>query len=313
MRKQTLGWILILVLSNAWLGFLVWRSDSESSGRFSMKYPLLSKRLAVEDQNDFLLDFEPLRQEIKSYLNKIPIDHSFYVEYLPSGVSVRGHGDEKFRGASLMKIPLVVDLFRRAEEGHVDLDAPVVVTEQQINDAGGFGNVTHLRPGDRITLREAARLVLTLSDNTAAAVLMDRMGTIVQEGSVLNMLDLPITKESGNGGILISAMSYASIFKCLYLSCFLSPASSQEILEELSRSANRDRLVAGIPGDVKAANKIGAFNEEVQSDCAIVYEPNRPYLICLMLSTPDSVEVAKHFKTVSKMTYSYVHGIKRNF
>ena len=103
-----------------------------------------------------------------------------------------------------MKIPLVVDLFRRAEEGHVDLDAPVVVTEQQINDAGGFGNVTHLRPGDRITLREAARLVLTLSDNTAAAVLMDRMGTIRPHagpsqfepglGRVIGRVDLDIAR-----------------------------------------------------------------------------------------------------------------------
>src|SRR3989338_6924464 len=304
-RRRTAGWILILLLSNGALGYWAWRAGpSDPSGRFIEKYPLLSKRLSIEDQNDFLLDFEPLRQEIKNYLRETGIRHSFYFEYLPSGVSIGSGVDDRFVGASLMKTQAVMDIFRLAEKGKVNLDEPVTLTEEHVETEGWFGNVSNLWPGTKITLREAAKLTLTLSDNTAASFIASFLDKVPVADEILNWLDLEVCEKSDQGTrILISAKSYSSILKCLYLACFLSPENSQEILGYLSESKNRERLPGGVPETVTVANKIGVFWEEAQSDCAIVYEPGRPYLICLMLSTPDSRVVAKHFQTISKMVY----------
>lgn len=273
-------------------------------------YPLLAKRIFLEQPTDVLVNFQPLRAKVKEYLDKTGVSNSFYFEYLFTGSTIRHGESNQFVGASLMKIPIVMDLYKAAEQGKISLDQEITVRTTDINQDPQFGNKKNLKAGDVITLREAAKISLVESDNTASLLVFNTTeGLLKPEDQAINNLDVETAVEDSSQGkiALISAREYSSFLKCLYFSCFLSPEHSQEILNEITDTDNtgKDRIRAGVPENVTVAQKIGSFSNLTQSDCGIVYVPDRRYLVCIMLD--EDGEVAnKHIQEISKIVFDYV-------
>lgn len=292
--------ILNLVLLNT-------SSPKASSGEQSSKYPLLAKRIFLEDTNDTLINFAPLRSGLELYLSRLQVSHSLYFEYLFTGTSIRLGSDSELVAASLMKIPLVMDLYKAAELGRVDLNQQVEVKQNQLDR--GYGELWKRGAGTKLTLREAAAMTLTYSDNTAAHVIQDNMvGTLAEEEASIAQLDVPFDL-SEDEHIVINARAYASFLKCLYLSCYLSKGDSQAILSALV-NAPRERISKTIPASIPVAHKIGTFSEGTQSDCGIIYAAQRHYLLCVMLQLPQQ-EADAHFERISQIIYQYVTDEER--
>jgi beta-lactamase class A len=266
-------------------------------------YPLLSKRIFAESQNDMLLDFVPLRKQLEDKIGRINGTKSFYFEYLPSGTSIKIGADNTLIAASLIKVPLTMNLYKAAELGKVDLDKQITITDQQLNDA--YGNLWQKGAGTKITLREAAKLALSESDNTASQVIFDNInGLLGPDQESLNNFD--IEQNMQNGQAVIDATSYGSVLKGLYLSSYLKREHSQEVLAYLSQSTAQNRMTAQLPKDVTVAHKIGVYNRSwSESDCGIVYAKQRPYLLCVMLGVSEE-ESDKHIAELSKLVYDYV-------
>lgn len=286
------------------LGLHFFRSSSEA--KKAQQYSFLSKRLFIENQNDIIVNLDPLRTQIRQYLSGTSTPHSFYLEYLPSGTSIRIGDDEELVGASLMKVPIIMDLYKAYELGKLDLDQKVTIDDQTISQK--FGLLWSAGTGASLSLREAVQLALKESDNTAARLILQQTQKALDpKDRSLNFLDAEITESNlEQPVILISARSYSSFFRCLYLSCYLNYDHSQEVLNLLTKTDFHSRLEAGIPDkSVKIAHKIGTFSQQSSSDCGIVYAPKRPYLFCLMLRS-TTLDVDKHMAEVSEMAYSYI-------
>src|SRR5579864_4281945 len=156
------------------------------------KYPLLASQVFLEPSVDTTVNFQPLRQNVQAYLAKLNIKHSFYFEYLSTGESIRDGEDNALVGASLMKIPIVMDLYKAAEEGKISLDKVVAVPSNVPNSSDQqYGNVENLQPGQEISLRNAAQLTLSDSDNTAAFTIFNAIqGLLPTSDQSLNNLDI---------------------------------------------------------------------------------------------------------------------------
>jgi beta-lactamase class A len=291
------------------MGGLYFNSRDNSDKETGM-YPLLAKRIFLENPSDVLINFQPLRSKIKEYLDNTGVPNSFYFEYLFTGSTIRHGESNAFVGASLMKIPIVMDLYKVAEQGKVNLDQEVTVRTTDINKDPQFGNKRNLKAGDVITLREAAKISLVESDNTASLLVFNTtQGLLKPEEQAINNLDVETTiRDSSQGKIaLVSSREYSSFLKCLYFSCFLTPEHSQEILNEITNTDNtgKDRIRAGVPKDITVAQKIGSFSNVTQSDCGIVYVPDRRYIACIMLDE-DGEPANKHIREISEIIYDYV-------
>lgn len=287
---------------------------NSTHGSSQGRYPLLAKRLFLENSSDVIINFEPLRSDVKNYLASLGIKYSFYFEYLFTGTEIRDGDSNRLVGASLMKIPVIMDLYKAAELGKINLDKTVAVPSDVVggNDTQ-FGNQENLKPGDQITLRRAAKITLTESDNTASYTVFKAIdGLLAPQDQALNNLDIELQVKDvvGESYALISSRSYTSILKCLYFSCFLSPDDSQVILNDLTSSADDNGLRAGVPKTIEVAHKIGSFNAETQSDCGIVYIPNRRYVLCIMLDE-DATSASQHIKKLSEMIYDYMNKVNR--
>src|SRR5688500_10351975 len=80
--------------------------------------------------------------------------------------------DEAFPAASVIKLPLVMALYADAAEGRLSLDERVPVGTR----VGGSGVLGWLSSEGELSLRELAAITVSVSDNTAADALNDRMG-----------------------------------------------------------------------------------------------------------------------------------------
>ncbi len=308
-KRILLGVISVVLCMASFFGgytFRRMRNDAPkiNQSKAAQVYSLLAKRLFLEDPNDTIINFSGLREQMRDYLESNNLKGSIYFEYLPTGTSIRLNGDEELVAASLMKIPVVMELYKAAEQGSINLDTVVTLKQEWLDSA--FGTLYQKGAGYRLTLRQAAEIALEQSDNTAvAAILASTQSLLRSENHVLNSLDVSYSRDEQKT-LSISARAYSSFLKCLYFSCYLQQDDSQEILGYLTQSSFDSRLRSGVPKDVVIAHKIGTYSNKTQSDCGLVYEPKRNYLICVMLYVADDAASNAHIAKISELAYAYI-------
>lgn len=84
------------------------------------------------------------------------------------------NAEEIFPTASCIKVPVLVELFFQARECKIDLNEDVALQEE--DQLPGIGVLKDLTPGIRLSLQDLATLAITVSDNTAANMLIDQLG-----------------------------------------------------------------------------------------------------------------------------------------
>lgn len=290
--------------------FLVKNFDNKDTATSaSNEFPYLSKRIFLENQNDILLNFIPLREAMREYINQQSNTVGAYFEYLPSGTSIGVNDREEVKIASLSKVPLVMSVFKKIERGQMSLTDSLVIKKEDLNQE--FGTLWKRGEGTKLSVEELIRLALIESDNTAYRVLLNAL-TPQEVNEVYEGLDIQITQALDYQ--LVSPKNYSSIFRSLYLSSFLSKKNSQRILQMLTQTIFKDKIPAGMPNDIQIAHKIGVFTEidtskDIFIDCGIIYVPNRPYILCIFVKDTDE-QAQKHMSHISKMVYGYVISVK---
>lgn len=282
--------------------------DTAKDTSDASRYPMLSKRIFAENQNDILINFMPLRTAMRDYIAKQPTQIGAYFEYLPSGTSIGVNDQMEARLASLIKVPVVMAVYKDAEAGRLSLDASITLQTEDIDKR--YGTLWRRGVGAKLTIRETIRINLVESDNTATRMLVRQLS----EGAidaVFDSLDVPKDRKEGAG--VLSPKSYASILRSLYLSSYLEREDSNEILDLLTKTNFTDKIPAGVPKEIKVAHKIGVFegmaSQAVHNDCGIVYAPSRPYLLCIMVPGSEQ-DARKHMQYLSKMVYGYVARVR---
>jgi beta-lactamase class A len=272
-------------------------------------YPLLAQRIFLDNPNDVILNFTPLRQQLNTYFTDKKLSGGVYFEYLPTGTSIRISDDSREIAASLMKLPLAMELYKMKELGKVDLTKEVTLQQSWLDS--GYGTLYLKGAGYKLTLKEAASIMLKQSDNTALkAIGYSTQGLLSADQSVLASLDVDF-KQNPDLTVSISSKAYSSILKCLYFSCYLNREDSEEILETLTDTEFNNRLLGGISDrGIKVAHKIGVASETTQSDCGIVYLPKRNYILCIMLNENNGPSTNEHIAAISKTAYDFLKNAK---
>lgn len=311
-----LSFILILAVFTAAGVAAGWKKADQNDYVLRHQYPLLDPSVSNPDAHPEIINFDPLRESIKNYLASLNLSHSFYFEYLPNGVNIRDGDDNVAQAASLLKIPLIMDLYKLSEQGKINLDTTTTVIPAEIDTDPDWGNPTNLKAGDTLTLRQAVKITLQYSDNTTLNVIKNRIDPLLDNTSdSFKNLDIALDFTNSTNGtqqIDVSSRSYSSILKCLYFSCFNTPVDSTQIIDYLVGSAEKNRLAAGVPSDIKVAHKVGSGGVGAQSDCGIIYYPQKPYLVCLMFfgishGGQDNTATDPYFAHVSQLIYDYIN------
>ncbi len=208
-----------------------------------------------------------------------------------TGQTISLHADQVFPTASSIKIAVVLELYRQAQTGKLHLtDLYTVNAADLVPDSAIMGGLT---PGvTRVTLRDLATMVMAVSDNSAANVLMDRVGMshvnalmdslgLTHTRLQRKMMDLKAASE-GRENISTPAEMVAMV-KAAYEGKVLNPKLTEDFFQVFSIRKPDAFLQRHLPEDLRIAAKHGEL-EGVRNDCGMVFVPNRPYGICVMES-----------------------------
>ena len=318
-RNLFIGFLIGFGLATAIVPlFTKLKPEEGDKSQASNSYPFLARRIFADNPNDLIINFTQLRNQVKDYINTQDVRIGFYFEYLPTGLSIGVKEQEAFYRASLVKLPIVMKAYKLIEEGKIDKDEVLKITKDDIDQ--GYGDLWK-EGRSEITLSEAINLALTKSDNTAFRVINSRVdreltvsGNEIEKAitEIYNYLDIPLDSRGYTESI--TPKGYGSIFKSLFFSAYLNYDNSSEVLNQLSHSIFRDWMPKSIPENVVVAHKTGTFDLEksiysVHSDCGIVYYPNRPYLICIMVNSNDLDISLKHINYLSELVFNYIDDI----
>lgn len=304
----------ISLLTNIVLGIFIIRHNQEmKSGKFedglSSQYPYLSKRILMENPNDVIINFIPLRNAMREYIGESQGKIGAYFEFLPSGTSIGVNEQQTFRLASLAKVPLAMSVYREIEKGSFKDDHLLTLTSDQVDKK--FGTFWQRGVGTKTTPKDLVYIMLTESDNTAYNMLYDLLSADAVN-DVYKALDIPLSGEDLSP--TITPKNLSSIFRSLYLSSYLTKEKSNLLLKILTETKFADKIPAGVPPEIKVSHKIGVFEKldsdsSVFADCGIVFVPNRPYILCVFVNGSDQ-DAQKEIKIVSKMAYEFVSKVK---
>jgi beta-lactamase class A len=257
----------------------------------------LSAQTAAPLPAELTAQFERRMQEIAARVDGVV---GYAVLDLTSGDRIGHLERETFPTASAIKLAIVYELFKQAEEGKVRLDEMVTLDRRQA--VGGSGLLVELGT-PTLSIRDYATLMVTLSDNTATNILIDRLG---MEKIAARMHGL------GLGGTKLRRHMMDSAAARRGDENVSTPDEIVRLLQAMMPEAiallkkpKDNRLRKGLPPGVASADKSGEL-EGVRVDAGIVFAKNRPYILCVMTTfLKDEGEGERAIVEMSRAAYEY--------
>lgn len=222
----------------------------------------------------------------------------YAVHNLDTGERLERRADETFPTASLIKVPVLVTVFDLVEKGMLALSDPLTVLK--IDQVPGAGTLQFMHPGLTVTVRDAAWLMTTISDNTATNLLLDRVA-IRRVWEKMEALGLPHTKvhakvflrlasvapdSSAKYGLGVTTPAeMAALFGKLAEGKAVSPAADSAMLDILAHNEDGALLQRYVSG-VRAPHKTGAV-DDARTECTLWYLASRVVTCVLTKNNQD--------------------------
>jgi beta-lactamase class A len=278
-------------------------------------------------QSDVDLRLE-IEKEIKNFPGKVWISAC----NLNKGITFNLAGDERVRAASTIKLPILVALHGEVKEGRLSWEEKLVVTKK--TRAQGAGILLEMDDGHSLTLREASKLMVVVSDNIATNLILERVG-IDKVNAWMDKLKLPKTRSlAWIGGEVVSKARSAdwnkradgstygigvttpnemvNLLTSLAQGEIISPEDSKQILALMGRQQYKDGIGRNMRG-ASVANKPGAL-DRLRSDVGIITVGKEKFALAITLDDmtvpPDWSPDNAALKMLSKLSEVLVASLK---
>lgn len=227
-----------------------------------------------------------MTDKILETIQNFPGRAGLYCQDLESGREWAVRGEEPFEAASVIKLPILAEVFRQLEAGEAREDEVFTVREE--DKLPSCGALSYLHSGLAVTLSDLAVLMIILSDNTATNLLIRRLG-MDKINSTIRKMGMTVTclrrrlfdSEAAARGVknTVSPGEMGRLLAALYRGEVVSPAASARMLEILSDQRLNGKIPFWLDGRVKCAHKTGE-DSGITHDVGIVYAP-RPFVLCV--------------------------------
>ncbi|OOG49056.1 class A beta-lactamase [Rhodanobacter sp. C01] len=206
-----------------------------------------------------------------------------------SGRRAVHRADERFLMCSTFKLLAVASVLARVDRGAEQLDRRIVFGKESVL---AWAPVTsHRTGGQGMSVAELCEAAITVSDNTAANLLLASLGGPATVTAYARGLGDPLTRldriepelnTGGPGDVRDTTTPNAMLadLRTLLLGDALSMASRRQLVEWLRATRTGvDKLRAGVPGDWQVGDKTGSGAHGESNDIAIIWPPQRKPLL----------------------------------
>jgi len=242
---------------------------------------------------------------------------------LATGASLDINPDSTFHAASTMKVPVMIELFRRVDAGSLRLDQGILLVNQfsSIVDGSPYSldpgedsdSAMYKQIGQRVPVRDLIEHMITRSSNLATNALIELAGatnanaTAHQLGAErIRVLRGVEDNKAFRAGLnnTTSARDLAALLDAIERGRAASRASCDAMRDILSHQEFNDEIPAGLPPGTKVAHKTGWITG-VLHDAAVVDPRGRsPYvLVVLTKGIPDDKVARQLIADISRLVY----------
>ena len=220
---------------------------------------------------------------------------------------------QQFPTASTIKLSILYELLKQAEEGKLTLNTPAALEPRQV--AGGSGVLQHLST-PMLSLADHAALMMIVSDNTATNVLIDAVGmaNVNARTKAMGMPDVLLRRKMMDAAAVKRGDENVA-----------SPASLLKSVEVLWRGQglkqeSRDRGVqilykvngairSAVPSRVRVASKTGSL-AGVRAEAAVVELEGRPFALAAMTTyLRNDTDGERAIRELADAAFSYFERV----
>ena len=209
--------------------------------------------------------------------------------------------------ASVVKVPVMVEAFRQFRAGLLDPDEQVTIRPE--DRMPSCGALTYLRDKVRPTLMDLTTLMIILSDNTAANLMIDRVGVDAVNRTM---------EERGVPGICLRRKFFQPQLAALSITNTVTARGCGVLLEKMAKGEllggeddarmlsilYNQRLNGKIPfflRGVKIAHKTGE-DDGTTHDAALI-QAKRPFVLCMLSNDVDVPEYERLMQDTARELY----------
>ena len=252
------------------------------------------------------------------------LDSSYLFVEIDSGEYTQLGADRVLPAASTIKLPILIALFQDVDAGKVQLAENLTIDKQSI--AEGSGDLQSRKPGTKVSILVAATKMMTISDNTATNLLIDRLGgksalnqRFRQWGLKVTTINQPLPDLAGTNITTAGELSRS----ILAIVGGASPAenrgkivsdiSRRQILSMMSKTARNTMLPKGLGAGAKIAHKTGDIGKLVADVGSIELPSGKHYIAAVLVKRPHNDRAAPALiRNLSKIVYTHFHQPQLN-
>lgn len=254
--------------------------------------------------------FAALEQRFRARLGLVVLDPR-------DGRTVQYRADERFPFASTNKVFIAAAVLDRSSTA--DLDA---VVHFDRSDLLAYAPVTERHLDTGMTVRELVDAALRYSDNTAANLLVERLGgpAAVQRwvrstGDRVTRVDRVEpdlnTAVPGDPRDTTTPLQFAADLRAVLLGDVLSPAARALLRSTMAANTTGDATIrAGVPSGWEVADKTGTGERGVRNDIGIVTPPGGDPLVVVVTTRTDDPDAASADALVAAATRAGIAALR---
>ena len=230
-------------------------------------------------------------------------------------------GDKPFHAASTMKVPVMIELFRQARNRQLSLDDTLPIRNEfrsivdgspyQLSEGDDSDTLVYAAVGKNMPLRQLCDLMITVSSNFAANLLIEKLGvesirrTVTALGAegmqVLRGVEDQKAFDKGMNNTT-TARGLVVLLERIAKGTAVDASADAEMVGILKRQKFNDAIPAGLPAGTAVAHKTGSITR-INHDAAIVFAA-RPYVLVLLVrGMEDQKKSAALMAELSRIVY----------
>ncbi len=269
---------------------------------------------------------EALSREIQRHVCLAGDTVGVFVIHLESGRVAGYNAGLRFPMASVFKLPLAVEVLSRVDSGSLNLDAMLEVAAKDRAPGSGLLQMMFKQPRVTLSVLSLIELMLVVSDNSAADILLKLVGGTEAVNERMRLLGFPAILLDRSAAQLIAdfdadANQFASDFRdnataealtgllaAIWQGKALHPDTATLLLESMGRcQTGPERLPGILPRGTEVAHKTGSM-VFVANDMGIITLPDHSHIAITVLSKRPGVAEADQDRTIAeiaRLSYDY--------
>lgn len=253
-----------------------------------------------------------LKQELLSLMELYPeIKPAIYVWDYDTQNYVNINADKSYATASIIKIPVLIDVFKSIEAGQISLNDTIPLTEYYRSE--GSGSLQFKARNSEYTIDELANRMITESDNSATNMLIAKVGSMSDVNQAIRDWGLKKTyvqtwlPDLGGTNRTTAQEMATMLYNIDENDKFLTEESRSRIMNYMGHVHNNRLIQAGLGNGSVFLHKTGDIGTML-GDAGIVITPaGKKYLVVILANRPHNSFAGKEFiVNASEIIYNYM-------